>query len=222
MIKFATILARAERRAGGAEALAKLLPKPKTARALKSVGDDRYLSLMSRRIFQAGLKHSMVDAKWPSFEEVFNGFDPRVVAAMPDEAIEKLMGDRRVIRHFGKLRAVHRNAAAMVALAAEKGGFGAYLADWPGADIVGLWRDLKKRFDQLGGNSGPYFLRSAGKDTFILTPDVVAALTHAKVIDGKATSQTAQARVQAAFNDWAAESGRPLCQISRVLALSVG
>ena len=34
--------------------------------------DDRYLSDMwPRRIFRAGLKYSLVDGKWPAFEEVF-------------------------------------------------------------------------------------------------------------------------------------------------------
>ena len=221
MRKFSPILARAIKRAGGEAALEKLLPQPKSARELESVGDDRYLSLMSRRIFQAGLRHTMVDTKWPAFEQVFRGFEPRRVAAMPDEAIEKLMSERRIIRHWGKLKAVHHNAATMSALIAERGSFGGYLAAWPGDDIVGLWRDLRKRFNQLGGNSGPYFLRMAGKDTFLLTGDVVRALAKARVCEGKPTSQRALREVQQAFNGWAAESGRPLCQLSRILALSV-
>ena len=66
---------------------------------------------MSLRIFRAGLKHSLVDAKWPAFEEVFGGFDPRRVRAMPDEEMKKLLGDARLIRHWGKLKAVRANAA---------------------------------------------------------------------------------------------------------------
>lgn len=221
MPAFAPILKRAVKRAGGEAALEKLLPKPKSARQLKAVADDRYFSLMSLRVFQAGLKHSMVEAKWPAFEEVFLGFEPRRVAALPDEAIEKLMGDRRLIRHWGKLKATHHNAAALVSLSGEKGGFGAYLADWPDDDTVGLWRDIIGRFKQLGGNSGPYFLRMAGKDTFLLTGDVVRALEKAGVCEGKPTSQTALKAVQAAFNAWARTSGRPLCQLSRLLALSI-
>ena len=56
---------------------------PKSAEQLRAEGDDRYLSLMSLRIFRAGLKHSVVDARWPAFEEVFFGFDPARVVAMP-------------------------------------------------------------------------------------------------------------------------------------------
>ena len=222
MTTFSPILKRAIKRAGGETELEKLLPRPKSANELKAVGDGRYLSLMSRRIFQAGLKHAMVDHKWPAFEEIFHDFEPRRVAAMPDEEIEKLMSDRRLIRHWGKLKAVHHNAAASALLVADRGSFGAYLADWPGDDVIGLWRDLTKRFKQLGGNSGPIFLRMAGKDTFLFTGDVVRALAKARMCDGKPTSQTAQRRVQEAFNGWAEETGRPLCQLSRILALSVG
>jgi 3-methyladenine DNA glycosylase Tag len=95
---------------------------------------------------------------------------------MADEAIEALLADKRLIRHWGKLKSVRDNAAAMIAIAEEHGRFGAWLADWPGTDIVGLWEAVAKRFGQMGGNSGPTFLRMVGKDTFILTPSVVAAL----------------------------------------------
>ena len=53
------------------------LPQPVSDDALRALSDDRYLSLISLRIFRAGLKHSLVDAKWPAFEEVFWGFDPQ-------------------------------------------------------------------------------------------------------------------------------------------------
>ncbi len=103
MTSFQAILETARTRYGAA-ALDARLPTPKTADQLRAVSDDRYLSQMSRRIFHAGLKHSMVDAKWPAFEEVFRGFDPRQVRAMPDEALEALLGDKRLIRHWGKLK----------------------------------------------------------------------------------------------------------------------
>ena len=45
-----------------------------------------------------------------------------------------------------------------------------------GDGIVELWEALAKRFSQMGGNSGPSFLRMVGKDTFVLTHSVTAAL----------------------------------------------
>jgi 3-methyladenine DNA glycosylase Tag len=220
MVAFAKIRKAAEKRLG-AEELAKRLPKVKSPASLRKVGDDRYLSLMALRIFRAGLKHEMVDAKWPAFETAFHGFDPRRVRAMSDEDVEKLMGDVRLIRHLGKLKAVHANAAAMCALVEERGGFGGFLADWPGTEITALWQDLAKRFSQLGGNSGPYFLRMAGKDTFILTPSVVAALNHWGAFKGEPKGKGDRAAVQSLFNAWAEETGLPLAHLSMTLAASV-
>ncbi len=221
MTPFSEIYAIAARRKGGEAALEAELPSPKDAAALAAVPDDRYLSLMSQRIFRAGLRHALVDAKWPAFEEVFHGFDPYRVRAMPDEDLERLMGERRIIRHWGKIKAVRDNAAALIAISEEAGGFGRFLADWPESRIMALWRELGRRFSQLGGNSGPYFLRMAGKDTFLLTGDVVRALIREEVIARKPTTRDARAAVEAAFNHWAEESGRPLCQVSRILAASV-
>jgi len=220
VIPFEAIEERARERMGGVQALSERLPRPKSADELRALADDRYLSQMSLRIFRAGLKHSVVDARWPAFEDAFMGFEPRRVVAMSDEETEALLQDRRLIRHWGKLKAVRANAAAIRQLA-DQGGVGGYLADWPGDDVVGLWADLAKRFSQLGGNSGPYFLRMIGKDTFMLTPSVVSALNHWEAFDGTPKSKADKGKVQDVFNAWHRASSRPLCQISMILALSV-
>jgi len=222
MTPFAPIAAQAAARAGGEAGLEALLPVPKAAAELAAVADDRYLSIMTRRAFRAGLRHALVDARWPAFEAVFHGFEPYAVRAMRDEDLEALMNERRIIRHWAKIKAVRHNAAAMIEIAEREGGFGAWLAAWPGADIIGLWRELGRRFSQMGGNSGPYFLRMAGKDTFLLTADVVAALIAAGVVSRAPKTVGERRAVQAAFNAWAEETGRPLSALSRMLALSVG
>ena len=125
-LSFAPILEAARTRLGAAVLQARL-PKPRSAAELSALPNDRYLSQMSLRIFRAGLKHSLVDAKWPAFEEVFHRFEPHGVRAMSDEALEAMLADRRLIRHWGKLKAVRDNAAAMIAVAEEHGSFGAWL-----------------------------------------------------------------------------------------------
>jgi len=106
-------------------------------------------------------------------------------------------------------------------VAKERGGFGHLLADWPAEDIVGLWRYIARHGSQLGGLSAPRFLRMAGKDTFIPSNDVVAALQAQGIVDRVPSSQRDQAAVQAVFNRWHSESGRPLCQLSAMLAFTV-
>jgi 3-methyladenine DNA glycosylase Tag len=221
VIPFEAIEERARERLGGAQALVQRLPIPKSPDELRAVPDDRYLSDMSRRVFRAGLKYSLVDGKWPAFEEVFMGFAPKRVVAMSDEQLEALLEDKRLIRHWGKLKSVRANAAAMTQVVERNGSMGAYLAEWPRDDQVGLWADLAKRFTQLGGNSGPYFLRMVGKDTFILTDSVVKALNHWDAFVGTPKSKADRVRVQDAFHAWHRATSRPYCQLSMILAASV-
>ncbi len=205
----------------GEAALESRLPVPRTPAELAATTDDRYLSAMSRRSFRAGLRHSLVDARWPAFEEVFAGFDPERLAVLPDEEIERLLADRRIIRHLGKIRAVRGNARAMLEITAQHGGFGSWLAAWPVTEIVDLWAEISRRFSQMGGRSAPYFLRMVGKDTFVLTGAVVKALNGFGVWRGEPRTRGDRRAVQAIFNRWHEETGRPLCQLSQILAMSV-
>ena len=85
----------------------------------------------------------------------------------------------------------------------------------------GLLDLLKTRGSRLGGSTAQYFLRFMGKDSFLTSGDVALALIREGVVDKPPTSKGALKKVQSAFNDWMAESGRPLAQISRVLACTV-
>jgi 3-methyladenine DNA glycosylase Tag len=208
-------------RFGSAAALEAHLPDARSPAQLRKIGNDRYLSALAQRVFRAGLKHSLVDAKWPTFEEVFFRFDPEKVVLMGAEHLERLMQDARIIRHLGKLKSVPRNAQMILDITKEHGSFGNFVADWPVTDIVGLWKYLSKHGYQLGGMSAPSFLRMVGKDTFIPTYDMVAGLNAQGIIDRAPTSLKDLAAVQGAFNQWHAESGRPMCQLSMMLAYTV-
>ena len=219
MLSFEELYATACAREGGEQALEQSLPKVASDDFLREMPADRYLSVMSLRIFRAGLRHDMVNRKWPAFEEVFRSFDPYYCAMLSDEAIDALLSDTRLIRHLAKIKAVRHNAQWMLQREQEQGqSFGAFLAAWPVDDIVGLWGKLKKHGSQLGGNSGAYFLRMMGKDTFLLTNDVVAVMKRYGVVEKAPTSQRDLKRCQAAFNTWREESGRDLCAISRIVS----
>ena len=209
-------------RFGSRQALASRLPVARSADALRAMPDDRYLSMIALRVFRAGLRHSVVDARWPAFEEAFFGFDPNKVVLMSAEHIESLMQDKRLIRRLAKLRSVPRNAQMVLDLRQEYGSMGNLIADWPGEDIVGLWRLLARRGNQLGGLSVPRFLRMVGRDTFVTTGDVLTALVGMGVLDrATATSQRDLALVQQAFNRLAEQSGRSMGQLSAMLAFTV-
>ncbi|WP_300274494.1 DNA-3-methyladenine glycosylase I [Halomonas sp.] len=198
------------------------LPRALAPEELKQLGDDRYLSAMSRRVFRAGMQHSVVDARWPAFEAAFWGFDPETLVLLTPEQLEGFMQDERLIRHRTKLQTIPRNAQFILDIRQEQGtSFAEFIADWPSHDIVGLWRLLARRGARLGGRSAAGFLRLVGKDTFLLTSDVVARLVAAGIVDQTPTSQRDQQRVQNAFNELQQASGRPLCQLSAMLSLSI-
>lgn len=203
-------------------ALEAFLPQPLPSDALRQKGDDRYLSAMSQRVFQAGMQHTVVDAKWPAFETAFAGFAPGQMVQLGPEHIEGHMQNARLIRDRAKLRTIPHNARFILDIRQERGcSFGEFIADWPGADTIGLWRLLAQRGARLGGRSAAGFLRLAGKDTFLLTSDVVARLVAAGTIERAPTSQRDLQAVQEAFNALQQRSGRPLCQLSALLSLSI-
>lgn len=221
MEAFSSIEQRAAARKGGPNGLDALLPTCKSSEQLAAIPDDRYLAEMTKRVFQAGFVWRVVEAKWPAFEEAFHGFQPGRVAMMDDEALDALMSDKGIIRNYQKIETTRRNAAFVLDVGREAGSFARFVAQWPVEDIVGLWQVLKKRASRLGGCTGPYVLRFIGKDTFLLSGDVVRALVGQGIVDKQPSGKRALQSVQAAFNRWRAESGRPLCEISRILACSV-
>jgi 3-methyladenine DNA glycosylase Tag len=223
MRPFAEILAAAAVRKGGTDALDQSLAETasRAPDAIAATPDDRILAAMTRRIFSAGFSSRVIEEKWPAFEHAFDGFDPDACAAMSEEKFDALTRDRGIVRNGAKIRSVERNARFLLDLRAEHGSAARFFADWPDTDHVGLRDLLKKRASHLGGDSAGRFLRAIGKPAFITTPDMVAALIREGVIDRPPTGKRDLAAIQAAFNQWSAESGRDLTAISRVLAMSV-
>jgi len=223
MTPFATIRARAEARKGGPEALKALLPHDPEPGVLAKVADDRVLAAMAKRIFSAGFVWSVIDTKWPGFEEAFLGFDPNRLTFEPDEFWERLVGDTRIVRNPQKIMAVRANAQFVLDVAREHGSFGAFLEAWPRDDQVGLMTLLGARGTRLGGATAQYFLRFIGFDGFITSLDVIACLRDAGLdIAGTPTSRRDLAKIQAQFNAWRAETGLSATQIARICAMSIG
>jgi len=220
---YQAIFERAAERHGGAKALAAKLAEsqPKSPAELAAISDDRWLAEMTRRIFQAGFNWSVVDNKWDGFEAAFEGFDVGRWTMASDDDLDALARDTRIVRNPQKIHTVRENAVFLADLAKEHGSAARFFADYPATDFIGLLDVLKKRGSRLGGASAQYFLRFIGKDSFVLSRDVTAALIAAGVIDKAPTSARALRAVQDAFNIWMTESGRPLMQISRTLALSI-
>lgn len=223
MKSFKTIRTRAAERKGGDDVLISLLAQQPGNSKLRDVPDDRFLSTMAERVFCAGFVWRVVEQKWPGFEDAFLGFEPKRLLFQPEDFWHDLASDQRIVRNPQKIRSVRENAAFVDRISGEHGSFGAFLADWPADDQMGLVAFLGKHGSRLGGNTGQYFLRWVGWDSYIVSSDLIAALRDAGLdISEKATSKKDREKIQGQLNAWAAETGLPYVHLSRILAMSIG
>lgn len=68
---------------------------------------------LSLEAFQSGLSWITVLRKREAFREVFDNFEPAVVAKFTESDVQRLLADARIIRHRGKIEATINNAMAL-------------------------------------------------------------------------------------------------------------
>ncbi|MBB1433855.1 DNA-3-methyladenine glycosylase I [Pseudoalteromonas sp. SG43-6] len=222
MEKFQDIYQRAAQRKGSEVMLQHLLVAPQNAKQLTALPDDAWLEEFTRKIFQSGFYWSVINNKWPGFREVFWDFSVAKLLMMPPDMLEQKATDERIVRNFKKVQTIPENAYMIHEVASEHGSFSQFIADWPSDDIIGLWGYLKKHGARLGGNTGPYALRTLGKDTFLLSRDVESYLRAHKIIDGGLQTKKSLTSAQHFFNELQQQSGLSLQELSLLVAYSVG
>lgn len=121
-----------------------------------------YLDVMSKAVFQTGISWKVVAAKWAGTQAAFRDFDPEAVSNLTPAEVDDLTGDTRIIRNRRKIEAIMGNAARMLELEAEHGGFGNYLRS-KGGDFPALIKDLRRNFKFLGDMGAYYFLYVVGE-----------------------------------------------------------
>ena len=90
--------------------------------------------------FQAGLSWITILKKRDNFRRAFEGFDPERIAGWGEAEVARLLQDKGIIRHRGKIEATIGNARAYLAIA-EKQGFDAYLWDFvDGRPLQNTWK----------------------------------------------------------------------------------
>ncbi|MEQ9694213.1 DNA-3-methyladenine glycosylase I [Shimia sp. SDUM112013] len=71
--------------------------------------------------FQAGLSWITILKKRENFREVFQGFEPNIIAEWGEEEVQRLLGNAGIIRHRGKIEATIGNARAWQEIEAREG-----------------------------------------------------------------------------------------------------
>ncbi|MDD4615776.1 MAG: DNA-3-methyladenine glycosylase I [Alphaproteobacteria bacterium] len=127
------------------------------------VSDERALfERLSLEIMQAGLSWEIVLKKRKALNKAFDGFRPEKVAAYEEAEIERLLGDKTIIRNRLKIQAVIANAGTVVELRKSHGGFAKWLLAHHPQDKRDWVKLFKKTFQFMGGEITGEFLMSIG------------------------------------------------------------
>ncbi|MDC8832377.1 DNA-3-methyladenine glycosylase I [Alteromonas gilva] len=220
---FDAIYARAAERKGGSKGLEYIVSQPLSAADVGVLPDDRVLSEFTKKVFQSGFVWRVIEQKWPEFEALFFNFDIDKILLMSDEMLEQRASDKRIVRNLKKVMTIRDNALMLHDIRLTHGvSFGQFANQFQGARIIELWHHLKQHGARLGGNTGPYALRTLGIDTFILSRDVEGYFRAYDLISGGLTSKRSQTTIAETFAHWQQESGRSLQEISQIVAYSCG
>lgn len=95
-------------------------------------GDKRWFEFLILEGAQAGLSWDTVLRKRERYREVFDGFDPAIVARYGKKKERELLADAGIIRNRLKITSAISNGRAFLAVQKEFGSFDAYI--WQFAD----------------------------------------------------------------------------------------
>jgi 3-methyladenine DNA glycosylase Tag len=115
-----------------------------------------FLEVMTKAVFQAGMRWSLIESKWENFRHAFANFDVGTVAGFTDADIERLSEDPGIIRSRKKIEGTVENARTILALDAEYRGLRNYLHSKGSYDQLST--DMKRRFKFFGELNVYYFL----------------------------------------------------------------
>ena len=219
---FASLYDRVVKRKGSEAMVKELLSQPASNKQVLEIPDDRFLAEFTKKVFQSGFVWRVVRQKWPDFEEVFFGFNIDKILLIPDEMLEQKASNPAIIRNFNKVKTIRENALMIEDVRRKYGSFAKFISEWPKDDLIGLWEFLKKNGARLGGNTGPYALRTLGIDTFLLSRDVESYFHEHGLISGSARSKRSLAAIQNTFFMWQKESGLSLQELSQLVSFSCG
>lgn len=132
--------------------------------------DQRLFEKVSLEAFQAGLSWRTILDKRENFRAAFAAFDPLVVSAFTEADVLRLLDDKGIVRHRGKIEAVINNAEQAIVLAAEHGTLADYFWSFQPVDpahgqgvAVKLAKDLRKRGWRFVGPTTTYaFIQAMG------------------------------------------------------------
>lgn len=107
--------------------------------------DKKLFAMLILEGAQAGLSWITVLKRRQGYYDVFDQLDPDIIATYEEDRIEKIVKDKRIIRHRGKITATVGNAKAFLALQKKGINFSDFLWQFvQGKPKVNRWKSLKE------------------------------------------------------------------------------
>ena len=154
--------------------------------------DHRLFEKLSLESFQSGLSWRTILVKRENFRAAFHGFDFDRVARFTQRDIDRLLKDKGIVRHRGKIEAVINNARQAMEMVKREGSLAAFLWGYEpdakqlaepqsvstSAESVALSNDLKKLGWKFVGPTTMYaFMQAMG----LVNDHVAGCVTRSKV-----------------------------------------
>jgi DNA-3-methyladenine glycosylase I len=154
--------------------------------------DHRLFEKLSLEGFQSGLSWRTILAKRENFRAAFHDFDFDRIARFTERDLDRLLKDKGIVRHCGKIEAVINNARRAQELVKREGSLAAFIWRYePGtkqlakpqtastsAESIALSKDLKKQGWKFVGPTTVYaFMQAMG----LINDHVEDCMIRAKV-----------------------------------------
>jgi len=110
--------------------------------------DTRLFEKLCLEGFQSGLSWLTILRKRGNFRRAFAGFDIEAVARFGEADVARLLGDKGIVRHRGKIEAAIGNARAAIALIEAEGSLARHIWRYEPAD-----RPAPETMDDLAARS---------------------------------------------------------------------
>lgn len=129
----------------------------------RSCTDDRELfGRLILEINQAGLSWHTILKKSHSIRTAYANYNIEIVAGFNEKAIEKLLGNKGVIRHKGKIHAIIFNAQQVLELQKKHGSFYEWIKEKGEITLEEWIKVFKKKFKFVGKEIVSEFLKGSG------------------------------------------------------------
>ena len=113
--------------------------------------DRRLFEKICLEGFQSGLSWFTILRKRENFRNAFADFDYHKMVLFNDEDVERLMQDKGIVRHRGKIKSAINNAGRAIDLINEKGSLAAYFWSFEPQS-----KDRPARFDLAAYKDNPF------------------------------------------------------------------